>query len=124
MMDKFVVFLLCLCLTIGGVVHLYDSISDGIKYAPHWLNIYWRILGLLYFLTVFLLIRYRRVGLVVMLVVLLTNVAFNSHAHYALEILNNEAVLQMKTLFLGFAIGVSIWLWSMQQYRQPRQIFR
>lgn len=28
-MDKFVVFLLCLFMTIGGVVHLYDNIVDG-----------------------------------------------------------------------------------------------
>ncbi len=123
-MDKFVVFLLCLCLTIGGFVHLYDNIVDGIDHAPLWLNIYWRTLGLFYLLTVFLLVRYRRLGLVVMLVLLFTNVTLNSHAQYTLDILNNDSTLQAKTLFLGFAIGVSIWLWNMQQYRQPRKIFR
>ncbi|TOO27059.1 hypothetical protein CGH39_25325, partial [Vibrio parahaemolyticus] len=43
-MDKFVVFLLCLFMTIGGVVHLYDNIVDGFlpyDFAPRWLNIYW-----------------------------------------------------------------------------------
>ncbi len=126
-MDKFVVFLLCIFLTIGGVIHLYDNVVDGLlpyDFAPRWLNIYWSLLGVLDLLAVFLLIRYRRVGLILMLAILLTNVIFNSHAQYSLELFNNPTALQMKTLFLGFAIGVSIWLWNARQNRQSRQIFR
>lgn len=127
MMDKFVVFLLCLFLTIGGAVHIYDNIADGLlpyDFAPRWLNIYWSILGIFDLLAVYLLIRYRRAGLVLMLIILFTNVIFNSHAHYSLEILDNNTALQMKTLFLGFAMGVSIWLWNARKNRQSRQIFR
>ncbi|NCG70727.1 hypothetical protein GWK93_06915, partial [Vibrio parahaemolyticus] len=89
-MDKFVVFLLCLFMMIGGVVHLYDNIVDGFlpyDFAPRWLNIYWSALGLLDLLAVYLLVKHRRVGLVLMLLILMTNVIFSSHAHYTLEIL-------------------------------------
>ncbi|EGQ8131559.1 hypothetical protein CGJ22_15390 [Vibrio parahaemolyticus] len=126
-MDKFVVFLLCLFMTIGGVVHLYDNIVDGFlpyDFAPRWLNIYWSALGLLDLLAVFLLVKHRRVGLVLMLLILMTNVIFSSHAHYTLEILDNNVALQMKTLFLGFSLGVSIWLWNARKHQQSRQIFR
>ncbi|EGQ8925881.1 hypothetical protein DLH98_08745 [Vibrio parahaemolyticus] len=126
-MDKFVVFLLCLFMTIGGVVHLYDNIVDGFlpyDFAPRWLNIYWSALGLLDLLAVYLLVKHRRVGLVLMLLILMTNVIFSSHAHYALEILDNNVALQMKTLFLGFSLGVSIWLWNARKHQQSRQIFR
>lgn len=126
-MDKFVVFLLCLFMTIGGVVHLYDNIFDGFlpyDFAPRWLNIYWSALGLLDLLAVYLLVKHRRVGLVLMLLILMTNVIFSSHAHYTLEILDNNVALQMKTLFLGFSLGVSIWLWNARKHQQSRQIFR
>ncbi|NCM89021.1 hypothetical protein FP736_15830 [Vibrio parahaemolyticus] len=126
-MDKFVVFLLCLFMTIGGVVHLYDNIVDGFlpyDFAPRWLNIYWSALGLLDLLAVYLLVKHRRVGLVLMLLILMTNVIFSSHAHYTLEILDNNVALQMKTLFLGFSLGVSIWLWNVRKHQQSRQIFR
>ncbi|EGQ9183261.1 hypothetical protein D0D70_20795 [Vibrio parahaemolyticus] len=126
-MDKFVVFLLCLFMTIGGVVHLYDNIVDGFlpyDFAPRWLNIYWSALGLLDLLAVYLLVKHRRVGLVLMLLILMTNVMFSSHAHYTLEILDNNVALQMKTLFLGFSLGVSIWLWNARKHQQSRQIFR
>ncbi|ENO1333041.1 hypothetical protein ACA712_002785 [Vibrio parahaemolyticus] len=126
-MDKFVVFLLCLFMMIGGVVHLYDNIVDGLlpyDFAPRWLNIYWSALGLLDLLAVYLLVKHRRVGLVLMLLILMTNVIFSSHAHYTLEILDNNVALQMKTLFLGFSLGVSIWLWNARKHLQSRQIFR
>ncbi|HAS6997073.1 TPA: hypothetical protein I7280_19690 [Vibrio parahaemolyticus] len=126
-MDKFVVFLLCLFMTIGGVVHLYDNIVDGFlpyDFAPRWLNIYWSALGLLDLLAVYLLVKHRRVGLVLMLLILMTNVIFSSHAHYTLEILDNNVALQMKTMFLGFSLGVSIWLWNARKHQQSRQIFR
>ncbi|MQP55860.1 hypothetical protein FZF11_10220 [Vibrio parahaemolyticus] len=126
-MDKFVVFLLCLFMTIGGVVHLYDNIVDGFlpyDFAPRWLNIYWSALGLLDLLAVYLLVKHRRVGLVLMLLILMTNVIFSSHAHYTLEILDNNVALQMKTLFLGFSLGVSIWLWNARKHQPSRQIFR
>ncbi|APU73824.1 hypothetical protein FP742_11205 [Vibrio parahaemolyticus] len=126
-MDKFVVFLLCLFMMIGGVVHLYDNIVDGFlpyDFAPRWLNIYWSALGLLDLLAVYLLVKHRRVGLVLMLLILMTNVIFSSHAHYTLEILDNNVALQMKTLFLGFSLGVSIWLWNARKHQQSRQIFR
>ncbi|EGQ9369710.1 hypothetical protein F1K70_04555 [Vibrio parahaemolyticus] len=126
-MDKFVVFLLCLFMTIGGVVHLYDNIVDGFlpyDFAPRWLNIYWSALGLLDLVAVYLLVKHRRVGLVLMLLILMTNVIFSSHAHYTLEILDNNVALQMKTLFLGFSLGVSIWLWNARKHQQSRQIFR
>ncbi|MGY0616046.1 hypothetical protein [Vibrio sp. FJH11] len=126
-MDKFVVFLLCLFLTVGGIVHIYDNIVDGLlpyDFAPRWLNIYWSLLGILDLFAAYLLIRYRRVGIVLMLTILVTNVVFNTHAIYTLEVLDNRTALQLKTLFLGFSIGVSIWLWNARQNRQSRQIFR
>ncbi len=125
-MDKFVLFLLCLCLTVGGAVHLYDNIINELSYGndPYWLNIYWKSLGGLYLLAAFLLIPYRRFGLSLMLVILLTNVIFSEQAHHTLDILNNHSALQLKTLFLGFSVGVTLWLWNSGQNQQSRQIFR
>ncbi|WP_211919948.1 hypothetical protein [Vibrio sp. B1REV9] len=126
-MDKFVVFILCLCLTLGGVIHIYDNIVDGFlpyHFAPTWLNLYWSALGIVDLLAVYLLIKHRRSGLILLLFILLTSVGFNSYAHYGLGILENAGKLQWQTLLLGFSIGVSFWLWSSQKNRHSRQIFR
>ncbi|MGR5131746.1 hypothetical protein [Vibrio alfacsensis] len=126
-MDKFVVFLLCLCLTFSGVIHVYDNIVDGFLpygFAPGWLNAYWSALGLLNIVAVYLLIKHRRSGIVLMLFIMLSKVAFNSYAHYALGVLESSRLLQWQTLLLGFSIGVSIWLWNSQKTRHSRQIFR
>lgn len=127
MMDKFVVFILCLCLTVGGVTHIYDNIVDGFlpyHFAPAWLNLYWSALGIADLLAVYLLIKHRRSGLILLLFILLTSVGFNSYAHYGLGILENAGKLQWQTLLLGFSIGVSFWLWNSQKNRHSRQIFR
>ncbi len=126
-MEKFVVFLLCLCLTIGGVVHLYDNIVDGqvsYDFEPSWLIFYLKSLGALYLLAAVLLIRSRRIGLIFMLLILLTNMVLSAHTQYAFDILNTHIAIQMNTLFLGFSIGVSIWLWNTGKNRHSRQIFR
>ncbi len=125
-MDRFVVFLLCLCLTVGGGVHLYDNvINDLLPYGdvPGWLILYWKSLGPLYLLAAFILILYRRTGLILMLVILLTNVTFSPDAYYTLDTVSNHGAMHLKTLFLGFSIGVSLWLWNTGQSQQPRQIF-
>ena len=126
-MDKFVLFLLCLCLTVDGVIHIYDNIVDGFlpyDFAPGWLNMYWSALGLLDLLAVYLLIKHRRTGLVLLLLIMLSSVGFNSYAHYGLGVLESSGQLQWQTLLLGFSIGVSIWLWNSQKQRLSRQIFR
>ncbi|MGR5237808.1 hypothetical protein [Vibrio alfacsensis] len=126
-MDKFVVFLLCLCLTFSGVIHVYDNIVDGFlpyDFAPGWLNAYWSALGLFSLLAVYLLIKHRRSGLALLLFIMLSKVGFNSYAHYDLGVLESSSTLQWQTLLLGFSIGVSIWLWSSQKHRHSRQIFR
>ncbi|MGR5068185.1 MULTISPECIES: hypothetical protein [Vibrio] len=126
-MDKFVVFLLCLYLTFSGVIHIYDNIIDGFlpyNFAPGWLNAYWSALGLFSLLAVYLLITHRRSGIVLMIFILLSKVAFNSYAYYVLDVLESSRLLQWQTLLLGFSIGVSIWLWNSQKARHSRHIFR
>ncbi|MDP2561515.1 hypothetical protein [Psychrobium sp. 1_MG-2023] len=114
-MEKIVLRLLCLCLIVAGSTHVFDNIYYGLfpyQFVPTWINIYWSLLGVLDYCVVLLLLKYRKIGLVAVLVLMATNVAINSFVLYSLEALESSIALQTQTLFLGFCIGVVPWLWK------------
>ncbi|MCK8120533.1 MULTISPECIES: hypothetical protein [Pseudoalteromonas] len=114
-MDRVVIFVLCFCLFIGGATHIFDNLYYGFlpyKFAPEWVNIYWTALAVIDIVAVYLLIKWRNAGLVLTLVIMLSDVAINSVAFYLLNVLSDSSALQLQTLFLGFCIGSSIWLWQ------------
>ncbi len=116
-MEKIVVFVLCLCLFIGGANHIFDNLYYGFlpyKYAPLWVNIYWTSLAVMDLLAVYLLVKYRKAGLVLTLVIMFSDVAINSTVGSSIEVILAGMNLQLQTLFLGFCIGSSGWLWQLK----------
>ncbi|MDV6326712.1 hypothetical protein Q5L94_01480 [Idiomarina sp. Sol25] len=114
-MNKILIFILCICFLIGGVIHLYDNIAFGVlpyNFAPLWMNVYWTLLGVLDLLIVYLLIYRLRTGLTLGLLVMLSDVVINSYAYYILAIFTEAYALQLQSLFLGFTIAASIALWK------------
>ncbi|MEZ7204892.1 hypothetical protein [Pseudoalteromonas sp. DY56-GL79] len=114
-MDRVVVWVLCFCLFIGGGTHIFDNVVYGFlpyEFAPQWVNIYWTALAVIDLVAVFLLVKYRRAGIALTLLIMLSDVAINSFAFYTLNIISDSFPLQLQTLFLGFCIGASIWLWQ------------
>jgi hypothetical protein len=101
---------------IGTVTHL-NSILHG-WWLPHHplLNAYWALLALLDPLTIFLLVRSPRPGLLLALVVMLTDVGINSAAsHLYLNAGGEYAVnyfVQLQTAFLGFMLGSAPLVWA------------
>ncbi|MEU7022601.1 hypothetical protein ABZ990_18340 [Streptomyces sp. NPDC046203] len=73
-------------LLIGTVTHVGDLLSHGLfphaSFAPKWLNLYWSALAVLDPLTAVLLLRGRRVGADLLVVVMATDLAANLYAVY------------------------------------------
>ena len=114
-MDRVVIFVLCICLFIGGATHIFDNLYYGFlpyKFVPEWINIYWTALAFIDIVAVYLLVKCRNAGLVLTLVIMLSDVVINSFAFYSLNVISDSSALQLQTLFLGFCIGSSIWLWQ------------
>lgn len=116
-MEKIVVFVLCLCLFIGGSNHIFDNLYYGFlpyKYAPLWVNVYWTSLAVMDLLAVYLLVKYRKAGLVLTLIIMFSDVVINSTVGSSIEVIFGGMNLQLQTLFLGFCIGSSGWLWQLK----------
>lgn len=114
-MDRIVIFVLCLCLFIGGATHIFDNLYYGFlpyKFVPQRINIYWTALAVVDIVAVYLLVKYRNAGLVLTLAIMFSDVIINSIAFYSLNVISDSYALQLQTLFLGFCIGSSIWLWQ------------
>ncbi|WP_278405072.1 hypothetical protein [Pseudoalteromonas ruthenica] len=114
-MEKIAVWVLCICLSLAGATHIFDNLYYGFLpyvFVPKWINIYWSLLGILDFLVVILLLKYRKLGLLSILVLMLSNVAVNSFVLYYLKAIQTSFPLQTQTLFLGICIGVTPWLWE------------
>ena len=114
-MDRVVIFVLCICLFIAGATHIFDNLYYGFlpyKFAPEWINFYWTVLAVIDIVAVYLLVKHRNVGLMLTLIIMFSDVAINSFAFYYLSIVSDSFALQLQTLFLGFCIGSSIWLWQ------------
>ena len=114
-MKKVCLFIWCLCLFVAGATHVFDNIYFGFlpyRFAPDWLNIYWSSLAILDLLAVFLLIKYRNLGIILTLCIMVSNIVINSIAVYWLHVISERLPLQLQTLFLGFCLGSAYWLWE------------
>lgn len=106
---------LCLGLAIGGVFHIYNNLVFGWLphgLAPLWINGYWSALAILDPLAVFLLMKARRLGLALALLIMFSDVVISSYAFYFLDASGSPMVLQLQAVFLGFVIAASISLWK------------
>lgn len=99
---------------IGGCVHLVHVVEDGwlpYNYVPQWINFYWTSLLFLDFAAVWLLLLHRNFGLILALLIMLSDVAVNTHAHG----LNGGPIYWgyiVQTMFLGFIFGTIGFLWE------------
>lgn len=112
---RILLFVLCACLTVGGVIHIIDNLIYGFlpyRFAPLWMNIYWTALGFFDLFAVYLLLKKLRYGLILGLLIMISNVAINSYAFYELEVFDEPVALQLQSLFLGFTIAASVALWE------------
>lgn len=102
-------------LVVGGATHVFDNIYFGLlpyRFAPDWLNIYWSSLGLLDFLAVLLLWKKRKLGILLTIAIMVSNVAINSLALHSLGVFSESLPLQIQSLFLGFCLGSAYLLWQ------------
>jgi membrane protein HdeD len=99
---------------IGTSTHVIGALRGW--WMPHhpFLNAYWASLTFLDPLAVFLLIRWPRMGLLLAVAIMLTDVAVNSLAtyantdgHYAVDYF-----VQLQSAFLGFVLGSAPFLWA------------
>ncbi|MCX2801509.1 hypothetical protein [Microbulbifer thermotolerans] len=114
-MEKITIGILCVCLAGAGSTHIFDNIYFGLfpyQFAPKWINVYWSLLGLLDFFSVFLLLKYRNLGLLFVLIIMVSNVGINSFSLYSLKVISSSIPLQAQTFFFGVVIGVTPWLWK------------
>ena len=114
-MKMLVISVLCICLTSGGLTHLYDIYINGFlpyKFVPFWLNAYWTSLGLLDFIAAYLLIRKLKIGIFLMLAIMFSDVIINSCAYYFWGFIDHAFPLQLQSAFLGFALASSVLLWK------------
>lgn len=98
----------------GGATHVFDNIYFGLlpyRFAPDWLNIYWSALGLLDLLAALLLWKVRKLGILLTIAIMLSNVIINSIAVHAMGVISETLPLQLQTLFLGFCLGSAYLLW-------------
>jgi membrane protein HdeD len=104
------------CLLGAGLNHAHDLWQGGwlpYRMAPLLLNWYWTSLTLLDSLAVVFLLVKPRIGSLLTLAIIVSDVAVNSYAIYALGNSGwySLASLQLQTLFLGFVLGSFPFLW-------------
>jgi hypothetical protein len=105
------------CFLGAGLNHAHDIWQGGLfpyRDAPPLLNAYWTSLTVLDPLAVLLLYRRPRAGMVLAVLIMVSDVALNSYAVYVLDesVWWRAAVtLQVQTLFLGFVAGSVPFAW-------------
>lgn len=103
------------CFSIGVVSHVTDFLSRGWRpysFAPPALEAFWTSLVLLNAMVIVLIIaRWRRCGLLLAALVMVTDVSANAFASFALRIPGFELALILQAAFLGFVLGSLPFLW-------------
>lgn len=103
--------------------HASDIVRGGwlpYRFAPLPLNMFWTSLTLLDpAVVVALLAGWRRSGLTLALLIMITDVAANSYALYGLGYPAFAISLQLQTAFLGFVVGSIAWLWPNKKPGAP-----
>jgi hypothetical protein len=107
------IYIACFC--VGAFSHARDFASSGWRpYAasPAILEVYWTSLLFLDLLVVaLLLLRSMRVGLLLAISVMITDVAANAYASFWLGIPGFDTGLPLQAAFLGFILGSAPFLW-------------
>lgn len=105
------------CFVGAGLNHAHDLWLGGwLPYmpAPLPMNVYWSLLTVLDPLTAALLFWRPRAGMVLAVLIMISDVAVNSYGKYGLGYggLVGDASLQLQTLFLGFVVGTVPFAWA------------
>jgi membrane protein HdeD len=105
-----------LCFVGAGLNHAHDIWQRGwlpYEFAPLPLNAFWTALAGLDLLAAGLLLRRPRAGVVLALLIMVSDVAVNSYAKYGLGFGGwyGDLSLQVQSLFLGFTIGAAPLVW-------------
>jgi hypothetical protein len=112
---RFAVATYIACFGIGAVSHAFDFLSRGWRpysFGPPALEAFWTSLVVLDALVIALLIaNWRRCGLLLAAVVMVTDVSANAFASFALRIPGFGLALILQTAFLGFVLGSLPFLW-------------
>ena len=115
MIQKVLVFQAA-CFLEAAVGHLLDFYQRGwlpYRHAPLPLAIFWSTLAPLDLLAVWWLLRRPRAGLVLGTLIMVSDVAVNSYAKYALGYQGGywDVSAQLQSAFLGFVLGCLPFLW-------------
>lgn len=120
--ERTILILLSLCLAAGGSTHVLDIARGGLlpyDYVPLPINLFWTSLAVLDFTAVLLLWKRRNAGVSLTLAIMCADVSINSYASYGLGIpFASFAPLQAQSLFLGFVLGTSAFIWR----RRPQTV--
>jgi hypothetical protein len=113
---RFILLLYALCFLGGGFTHARDLWADGFlpyPFAPLWPNIYWTSLTFFDPLAAVLVLWRPRAGLVLAVLIMVSDVAINSYVSYGLPDwgFRSGLDLQLQSLFLGFVLGSCPFLW-------------
>jgi hypothetical protein len=104
------------CFVGAGLKHAHDIWQGGwfpYAYAPPAVNVFWTTLVAWDTLTAGLLLWRPRVGVVLALLLMVTDVAVNSFVRFGQGFVDwyGGAPLQLQTLFLGFVAGAAPLVW-------------
>lgn len=128
-LDRAILILLSLCLAAGGSTHLIDIVRGGFfpyDYVPFPINLFWTLLAVFDFTAVLLLWKRRNAGILLTMAIMCADVSINSYASYGLGIpFASFAPLQAQSLFLGFVLGTSAFIWQSKSLTKlPNQTFQ
>ena len=101
-----------LCLAAASIVHINDLWQHGwfpYRFAPLPLNVYWTVLAFLDALAALLLIVQPRAGLVLTLLVIVSDVTLNLFARFYLGLRLQTLALSLQVLFLVAAVAVTLY---------------
>jgi hypothetical protein len=102
-LDRAVLLAFSVCLAAACAVHVFDLWRHGwlpYRFAPLPLNAYWTALTLLDALAAVLLLCQPRAGLVLALLIIVSDVAINLFARFQLRLRLHPLMLSLQVLFL------------------------
>ena len=111
-MERVVAIVLAVCLIGACAVHIADLLRHGwfpYRFAPRPLNVYWTSLTFFDALAAFLLLCSMRIGLVLTLVIITSDVALNLFARFGLGLHLHPLALLLQILFLIAVVGALIY---------------
>jgi hypothetical protein len=122
--ERAVVAIYVAAFAIGACNHARDFAAGGWRpysWTPWPLEAFWSALIVLDTLAIVLLLRWRQVGLLLAVMIMLADVAINSYAAVALDLPGFPAALVLQSLFLGFVLGSTPFVWPRRSASRNRQ---